>query len=466
MVQRHQSRRAAAGPFNNFLRTAFGCGVPSAVEEEDDQQECSSASRPTNINQPSSADTELQQLRARVLALEAERRATSPTYHMNGSSTPGNNVSNMPSNNNVPDQQPPGSLQSTTYLPFGFNKTEIEVLRTDADPNDLSAWITLVASRLQTKSIDASHLLASTHVQAQALFNDPNKGSYWRSIDANLSTLLFALVRSESKYAKRFYTKATKKPGVLASGHALAMELMQTTQVKTTAEHKERKERLENEQYFKIGMNEFDADQAAQSLRRDWQGTASGQMGDEKDLIAKLLSKFPPELQTQQDKLECQLSECEILGTELPWDFDQLADILAVLLRRRQKNVAPPPRTEVSAAERREQLKNDKGPCTNCGGTHHWLHCTLAPCSTCGRRWCQGARHMQCYSLLDEPPVYKDYQGRPLYVKLQEQMNELRKTKGKKVATTLTNEASVLEDDLMTVRNARTDDAFGISNPQ
>ena len=40
---------------------------------------------------------------------------------------------------------------------------------------------------------------------------------------------------------------------------------------------------------------------------------------------------------------------------------------------------------------------------------------------------------MACYSTLDNPPDYKDYFGKPLNIKLQTQMNEIRKTKNKPI---------------------------------
>jgi hypothetical protein len=47
---------------------------------------------------------------------------------------------------------------------------------------------------------------------------------------------------------------------------------------------------------------------------------------------------------------------------------------------------------------------------------------------------------MQCFGELDDPPDYKNKLGDPLPIKLQQNMNEYRKLKGKKVV-----EASALE---------------------
>lgn len=295
---------------------------------------------------------------------------------------------------------PPDTQSQPQKIPFGIQKSELETMKTDCDPGQVTAFFAVLQARVPP---DVVQLLSMTPDEAAAAFVDPNSGAAWRTIDSDLATLLLTLVRNDTKRSMNFRRKLAAQPAALKSGHKLACMLASITTANSTAEYDERLERVDNGVYFRMGMAQVDAEAAANEFRDDWSLTAAASgSNSERDLIRRLIKKFPPELESKSEDLAAKLTECEITGAALPWSYDQLAAILAVYLRSKKKKIKTQHADDESEAFNASKNPNaKKPPCNNCGSMQHGYADCPARCVDCDLPFCAGAdpkRKHLCYA--------------------------------------------------------------------
>ena len=287
----------------------------------------------------------------------------------------------------------------STHDNLGFSKSEIESMKNDADPSTIPKWLPFITARIAAKCADAHALLSMDSQTYYQAMTDPS----WRGLDSHLASFIISVVDGTKPHAKIFYEKAASK-GYLNSGYLLVGALSDACNLQTSAEREERDSRLEENQYFKMGMTALEAAQASSQLKLDWSTTAAASAGNISDLISRLIKNFPYELQAEAKAFKRELTTCEITGQPLPWDYDQLSNVLAVGLRSMATNV-----NDQKLGLNMHASKKLK--CNHCGGDHKPFECPqLTPCNTCGEKLCPKAACAQkeCHVHGSPPQDYVD----------------------------------------------------------
>ena len=298
---------------------------------------------------------------------------------------------------------------------LGFSAAELEAMRGDVDPTKLPDWLSMIGERLSVKSLEAQQLFRCTADDARDRLEHPQEGERWRAVDKELSSVLVALIDRKSEHAEDFFASVASKPGVLSSGTAIKQQLLISTEATTSFEYTERKLRLEQQPYFKMGMTDLETKRAARLLQRDWCQTPAGRQDDSNDLMQRLISKFPRELSPQAEKYSAETAECEILGKSYPWSYQQLVQILSVLLRRHV--TVQPAAFDANATEQRGGgggEPNNSIRCQACGKPGHRTGQCPTVCDVCGERACPGNAGKDCIvcSAVDIPATVTDALGR------------------------------------------------------
>jgi len=369
---------SAAPPSRSFFRSLYA----RCVGEEQEEQQAAAAGGAYSCGQPAAGDSrEMQQLRMQLAQMQAQLAAQQVASAV------------------VPPPPQDTAAVVVTENPFRFSKAELLKLSMTCDPAVLKNEMTLAMARLKTRSSAAYQLLNFTSDEFEAAMSS---SADWRNINSLLATFFVSVIDNEKPHGRNFYKKAAKQPEILESGYSIGCYLISTTEPKTGKELEECVLRIQNEQYFQMGMTQLQTEEAAEQLRRDWAQTVAGRAGIANDSLRVLVKKFPASVKAEAEKYESEINESEILGQTLRWDFDQMTDILAVLLRRKPDlgPTAPTPfdSNAVDAAKNKWS-----GPCPCCGKNGHGpLECPTK-CSKCGEKSCPGNYGGVCVVCCDEP---------------------------------------------------------------
>lgn len=77
-------------------------------------------------------------------------------------------------------------------------------------------------------------------------------------VDADLASFLLCLMKKEGMFAQNFLAKLSKKSQSLSSGYAFLNLLIDSTIPQTVAEYDEVQKRIEQGDYFQVGMTNFE----------------------------------------------------------------------------------------------------------------------------------------------------------------------------------------------------------------
>ena len=308
-------------------------------------------------------------------------------------------------------------------------------------------WFAELATFLEMRHPQAACLLRLSCDDAAELvlrYESAAQANTW------LAAALRALCDKTHKRAELFIQELmeeeSEEPGVSTSGIDIAERIRSEVNERDTSEQEQEWTKLKSGSYLKVGMSDVDVRLAIRKIasrmrvcpvyRREAPHALMR-------LVVDMIPSQPPALADQKKKYLAAFDRAERLREpptleSKPLDLKRLTEWIVVDIAQ-HSTPAQRHEHELCSAERREQRWNEKskhhkGPCSNCGGTHHWTHCTATPCTRCNRRWCQGTWHMQCFGELDDPPEYIDKLGQKLPINLQLNMNQYRKAHGKRIA--------------------------------
>ena len=345
-----------------------------------------------------------------------------------------------------------------------LSSEEIKLNKTACIPADYVHWHAKVISAFELRNPKAAALMRMPYSDAAELVLE-----YPIAAEANawLASALRSLLDTTKKEAELFekdlIETELKDPGVACSGIDVSELLCHRMTQRDSSQEQREWDEFVKTSYIKVGQSEVDIRLAVKCIVAKMRVVPSVRRDAPYAVLRAIIGKIPsspPALDLERQKYERALDLAEKLG-EPPTIESKELDVRRltewVITDIRQHSTAA--EREVSAAERDKRAKERKerqqlGPCTACGEAHHWKACTKGPCTTCKQKWCQGAPHVGkvCYSLMDDPPEYKNALGKPFPVKLQQHANDLRKANGKPVKEP---EVSMLELAAVTSGEAR-----------
>ena len=344
---------------------------------------------------------------------------------------------------------PPESIGRVRRLPLTSSEITDNNLRYMFEVENFTKWHTNFLSFLRMRHPHAAELLALDYDEATEFILEHETA---RHANVWLAQTLRTVLSTEPSKGKIFEENLMEaevvQVGISCSGIDVKERLDSAIFERDSKEEDAEWEDFEKTEYFKLGASDDDQRLAVKRIQKKMRVVPSTRRDKEYALLHAIVDKIPskpPELKAERDKYDRALTLAERTKKPPTLESRELTvELLTEWILLDLEKHATSAQREVSSAEKQkrelERHKNDKGPCTCCGGAHHWSYCTKAPCATCKNRWCQGTREMICWRRVDTLPIYKDANGAVLAKPLQRHMNKLRNEDGK-----VTTEVSVLE---------------------
>ena len=346
---------------------------------------------------------------------------------------------------------PPESVSRARRLALTESEVKNNDLKFDFEASAYATWRTRVTSFLRMRHPQAAELFALGYDEATErilAFPAAREANIW------LALMLRAVLPTSGSKGKIFDDKLMEaesaEEGLSCSGVDVADRLATSILKRDSNDEAAEWTDYERTTYFKLGATDDEQRLAVRLIVKKMRVVSKVHRDAPFALLRAVIHKIPSSPKALADQKAkyvravtyAERNEIQPQYEGRPLTVESMTEWLVLDLQEH----ATPAQVELSAVEKRvrdrQRLKDDKGPCTSCKAAHHWSACSIAPCKDCKNKWCQGARGLICFGLIDAVPVYKDALGGALPGKLQGHMNKMRKEAGKVVS-----EVSVLEFD-------------------
>jgi hypothetical protein len=280
-----------------------------------------------------------------------------------------------------------------------FTTAEIDSMKTNLEPADVTDWLTLFSTRLYLKNPTAYEILSKTDEQWAAIRSNPTI----TKADSLTARAIMACLKPDAPHVKRLMRKLVKQPELMASGHALFTTLQAAKMFEVGEEEYDFQKAFSTKIYFKPGGSIVDNKLAAEQMEKEFKMLPAGIQGARHALLYALLDKMEmvPSLQKEAKSLRGDIWKADVLN-QSTFSFDGLASLVSIHMSK-------------VAAHETNASNAFKTKCVNCGtDKHSWRECK-AKCGSCSLPFCPGAYGKPCAAAAEEAPtLVKNAIGNPV----------------------------------------------------